>query len=48
VSELKLSAQGKQMTINDRNADLKRVLSSSFGLLGVVHEAVLKVQPLTR
>jgi FAD/FMN-containing dehydrogenase len=48
VSELKLvTPQGKQMTINDRNADLKRVLSSSFGLLGVVHEAVLKVQPLT-
>jgi FAD/FMN-containing dehydrogenase len=48
VTELKLvTPQGKPMTINDRNADLKRVLCSSFGLLGVVHEAVLKVQPLT-
>jgi FAD/FMN-containing dehydrogenase len=48
VTELKMTTpQGKQMTIGERNADLKRVLSSSFGLLGVVHEAVLKVQPLT-
>jgi FAD/FMN-containing dehydrogenase len=48
VTELKLTTpQGKQMTVTERNADLKRVLCSSFGLLGVVHEAVLKVQPLT-
>ncbi len=48
VTELKLiTPQGKQMTITDRNADLKRVICSSFGLLGVVNEAVLKVQPLT-
>ena len=48
VTELKLiTPQGKQMTITERNADLKRVLGSSFGLLGVVHEAVFKVQPLT-
>ncbi|MGD0490164.1 MAG: FAD-binding protein [Steroidobacteraceae bacterium] len=48
VSELKLiTPQGKQMTVTARNADLMRVLCSSFGLLGVVHEAVLKVQPLT-
>jgi FAD/FMN-containing dehydrogenase len=48
VTELKLvTPQGKQMTITERNADLKRVLCSSFGLLGVVQEAVLKVQPLT-
>ena len=48
VTELKMTTpQGKQMTIGERNGDLKRVLSSSFGLLGVVHEAVLKVQPLT-
>ncbi len=48
VTELKLTTpQGKQMTITERNADLKRVLCSSFGLLGVVHEAVFKVQPLT-
>jgi FAD/FMN-containing dehydrogenase len=48
VTELKLvTPQGKLMTITDRNADLKRVLCSSFGLLGVVNEVVLKVQPLT-
>jgi FAD/FMN-containing dehydrogenase len=48
VTELKLTTpQGKQMTVTERNADLRRVLCSSFGLLGVVHEAVLKVQPLT-
>jgi len=47
VKELKLvTPQGKLMTVTDRNADLMRVLSSSFGLLGVVHEAVLRVQPL--
>jgi len=47
VKELKLvTPQGKLMTVSDRNADLMRVLRSSFGLLGVVHEAVLRVQPL--
>jgi len=47
VKELKLvTPQGKLMTVSGRNADLMRVLSSSFGLLGVVHEAVLRVQPL--
>jgi FAD/FMN-containing dehydrogenase len=47
VKELKLiTPQGKLMTVTNRNADLMRVLSSSFGLLGVVHEAVLRVQPL--
>jgi FAD/FMN-containing dehydrogenase len=47
VKELKLiTPQGKLMTVTDRNADLMRVLSSSFGLLGVVNEAVLRVQPL--
>jgi FAD/FMN-containing dehydrogenase len=48
VTELKLiTPQGKQMTVNERNGDLMRVLASSFGLLGVVHEVVLRVQPLT-
>ncbi|HEY3849925.1 MAG TPA: FAD-binding protein [Steroidobacteraceae bacterium] len=48
VTELKLvTPQGKQMTITERNADLRRVLCSSFGLLGVVTEVVFKVQPLT-
>ncbi len=47
VKEIKLvTPQGKQMTVTERNTDLMRVLSSSFGLLGVVHEAVLRVQPL--
>ena len=48
VKELKLvTPQGKLMTVTERNTDLMRVLTSSFGLLGVVHEAVLRVQPLT-
>ncbi|HTV98519.1 MAG TPA: FAD-binding protein [Steroidobacteraceae bacterium] len=48
LKELKLvTPQGKQVTVTERNADLMRVLSSSFGLLGVVHEAVLRVRPLT-
>ena len=48
VTELKLiTPQGKQLTVTDRERDLMRVLRSSFGLLGVVHEAVLRVQPLT-
>jgi FAD/FMN-containing dehydrogenase len=48
VKELKLiTPQGKQMTVTERNADLLRVLSSSFGLLGVVQEVVLRVQALT-
>jgi FAD/FMN-containing dehydrogenase len=47
VKELKLiTPQGKQMTVTERNTDLMRVLSSSFGLLGVVHEVVMRVQPL--
>jgi FAD/FMN-containing dehydrogenase len=47
VKELKLvTPQGKLMTVTERNADLMRVLSSSFGLLGVVHEAVLRVQSI--
>jgi hypothetical protein len=48
VKEIKLiTPQGKQMVITDRNADLMRVLTSSYGLLGVVHEVVFRVQPLT-
>jgi FAD/FMN-containing dehydrogenase len=48
VQEVKLiTPQGKPMTVTERNADLLRVLTSSFGLLGVVHEVVLRVQPLT-
>jgi FAD/FMN-containing dehydrogenase len=48
VTELKLfSPQGKEITVCERDRDLMRVLRSSFGLLGVVHEVVLRVQPLT-
>jgi FAD/FMN-containing dehydrogenase len=48
VTELKLiTPQGKQMTVGERERDLMRVLRSSFGLLGVVHEVVLRVRPLT-
>src|SRR5580693_4573666 len=48
VTELKLiTPQGKHMTVLERDRDLMRVLRSSFGLLGVVHEVVLRVRPLT-
>jgi FAD/FMN-containing dehydrogenase len=48
VSELKLiTPQGKQMIVMEHERDLMRVLRSSFGLLGVVHEVVLRVRPLT-
>ena len=48
VKEIKLiTPQGKPMTVTERNVDLLRVLCSSFGLLGIVHEVVLRVQPLT-
>jgi hypothetical protein len=48
VTQLKLiTPQGKQMTVTERERDLMRVLRSSYGLLGVVHEVVLRVRPLT-
>jgi FAD/FMN-containing dehydrogenase len=48
VTELKMiTPQGKQMTVTEGDRDLMRVLRSSFGLLGVVHEVVLRVRPLT-
>jgi len=48
VTELKLiTPQGRQMIVTERERDLMRVLRSSFGLLGVVHEVVLRVRPLT-
>ena len=48
VTELKLiTPQGRQMIVRDQDRDLMRVLRSSFGLLGVVHEVELRVQPLT-
>jgi FAD/FMN-containing dehydrogenase len=48
VTEIKLvTPQGKQMVVTERERDLMRVLRSSFGLLGIVHEIVLRVRPLT-
>ena len=48
ISEVKLiTPQGKQMNVTDRERDLMRVLRSSFGLLGIVHEVVVRVRPLT-
>src|ERR1700678_181505 len=48
VTELKLiTPQGKQLIVTERQRDLMRVLRSSYGLLGAVHEVVLRVRPLT-
>jgi FAD/FMN-containing dehydrogenase len=48
VAELKLiTPQGKEIIVRERDGDLLRVLRSSFGLLGVVHEVVLRVRNLT-
>jgi FAD binding domain len=48
VSEIKLiTPQGKHMVVTERERDLMRVLRSSYGLLGVVYEVVLRVRPLT-
>src|SRR5580700_2435450 len=48
VTEMKLvTPQGKEMVVTERERDLMRVLRSSFGLLGIVHEIVLRVRPLT-
>ena len=41
-----ITPQGKAMTVTDREPDLMRVLRSSYGLLGVVHELVLKVRDI--
>jgi FAD/FMN-containing dehydrogenase len=47
VTELKLiTPQGRELVVTERNQELLRVLRSSFGLLGAVHEVVLRVQPL--
>src|ERR1700748_313314 len=48
ISEVKLiTPQGKQMNVSERERDLMRVLRSSFGLVGIVHEVVLRARPLT-
>jgi FAD/FMN-containing dehydrogenase len=47
ITEIKLiTPQGRQMTVTERDPDLLRVLRSSFGLLGIVHEVVLRTVPL--
>src|SRR5271165_6323255 len=47
VVEMKLiTPQGKLMVVTERDRDLMRVLRSSFGLLGIVYEVVLRVIPL--
>jgi FAD/FMN-containing dehydrogenase len=47
VIEMKLvTPQGRQITVTERDRDLMRVLRSSHGLLGVVHEATLRVETL--
>jgi FAD/FMN-containing dehydrogenase len=47
ICEIKMiTPQGKHMTVTDRDRDLMRVLRSSFGLLGVVHEVVVRVRPM--
>jgi FAD/FMN-containing dehydrogenase len=47
VTGIKLiTPQGRQMTVTEGDSDLLRVLRSSFGLLGIVHEVVLRVEPL--
>ncbi|HVC01185.1 MAG TPA: FAD-binding oxidoreductase [Steroidobacteraceae bacterium] len=47
VTEMKLiTPQGRQITVTERDRDLLRVLRSSHGLLGVVHEVVLRVETL--
>jgi FAD/FMN-containing dehydrogenase len=48
VVEMKLiTPQGRELVVTERSRDLMRVLRSSFGLLGAVHEVVLRVRPLT-
>ncbi len=48
VTEIKLvTPQGRPITVTERDRDLMRVLRSSHGLLGVVHEVALRVEPST-
>ncbi|MBS0611641.1 MAG: FAD-binding oxidoreductase [Proteobacteria bacterium] len=47
VAAIKLvTPQGRAMTVSEQEPDMMRVLRSSFGLLGVVHEVVLKVRDM--
>jgi FAD/FMN-containing dehydrogenase len=47
VVEMKVTTpQGKVIVVNERQRDLMRVLRSSFGLLGIVSEVMLRVRPM--
>ncbi len=47
VTSMKIiTPQGKPMTVTNQDPDLMRVLRSSFGLLGVVHEVTLAVRDM--
>lgn len=47
VAEIKLiTPQGNEVTVLEHERDVMRMLRSSFGLLGVAHEVVLRVQPM--
>jgi FAD/FMN-containing dehydrogenase len=47
ISEIRMvTPQGKEMIVSERERDLLRVVKSSFGLLGVVHEVAMQVRPL--
>jgi FAD/FMN-containing dehydrogenase len=47
VVEMKLTTpQGQQMIVTDKDRGLMHVLRSSYGLLGIVHEVVLRTVPL--
>jgi L-gulonolactone oxidase len=47
VAKMKLiSPQGKPISVDERQRDLMCILRSSFGLLGIVHEVVLRVRPM--
>jgi hypothetical protein len=47
VRELKIiTPQGREITATEKDRELMRVLRSSFGLLGIVHEVVLRVAPM--
>jgi FAD/FMN-containing dehydrogenase len=47
VVEMTLTTpQGRQMIVTDKDRELMRVLRSSYGLLGIVHEVVLRTVPL--
>ena len=47
VMELKaITPHGNQVIVKEQDQDMMRVLRSSFGLLDIIHEVKLRVQPL--